>query len=181
MNGMHALFIDFQNSRRRPGSIGMLILLIGLSVTTYVSIQMYGTFRTLYAQEANFSDILRRAKHIRHDAPISAAESQKMRAEIKDANAVMLQLPLPWNDLFREIAASQQKQIALLSIVPDANRRNIKISGEAKNLKVLLAYIRELQKSKSLNSVYLRKHRVNVRSAQKPVDFTIIANWVLSQ
>jgi len=181
MNSMATLLLDFQHPRRRQGMTGLIILFCGLVGTIILASHLFITLRNLDAVETRYSITKRQSSNTQHVETFSAAEKQKLSAEIHDANSVMLQLSLPWNDLFKGLAASQQNQVALLAIAPDAIRRSIKISGEAKDLNVLLNYLRHLQKVKSLSSVYLEKHQFDTRSAQRPVRFTIIANWVLAQ
>ncbi len=180
MNTMAGLFLDFQKPHRRIGISGMVLLLIGLAVTTFLGAHLFSRMQTLNIQETRYAIATRHSGKSQHKVSYSAAELQKLRAEIKDANSVMLQLSLPWNGLFKSIAGSQQTQVALLSITPDVSRKSIKISGEAKNLDVLLEYLQKLQKADSLRSVYLEKHQIELRSAQRPVRFTIIANWDLA-
>jgi len=180
MSSMAVMLLDFQRPRRHQGLAGLLLLVCGLAITLYVAGHMFVTLQNLNAQEARYAIAKRQSGHAQKEVSFSAEEMQKLRAEIRDANSVMLQLSLPWNSLFKGIAASQQNQVALLSIIPDATRRSIKISGEAKNLNVLLDYLKQLQKARSLSSVYLEKHQIDMHSAQHPVRFTIIANWVLA-
>jgi len=180
MSNTTYLSLDFQRRRRYQGLTGRLLLLIAICITSFLAVRLFATMQTLSSQEAQYAIASKHFTPTRHTAELSAEDKQKLRAEIRDANSVMLQLSLPWNDLFKGIAAPHQNQVALLSITPDPTRRSIKLSGEAENLTVLLNYLRQLQKSKALNSVYLQKHQIDVRSAQRPVRFTIVANWVLS-
>lgn len=178
MSAMHTLTLDFQNNRRKAGWPNLLLLISGLIAMVFVVMQFAAVFGKMNTLEEKRAFLERKAHHTSHVAPLSPAEAQQLRAEIKDANTVLSQLSLPWDRLFNDIGASQQSQIALLSIVPDASKRTIKISGEGKDLSAILAYIRQLQAEKSLKFVYLQNHQVETRSAQRPVHFTILAMWM---
>lgn len=157
----------------------MLLLGAGLVSTSYLGVQLFhtqvaterlGSQRVLLARQT--ADSVRRP-------PLSPTDAHQLRAEMGVANAVLAQLSLPWDRLFKDIGVSQQDRIALLSIVPDAPKRSIKITGEARDLTAVLAYIRLLQKTRSLSSVYLTTHHVELRAVEKPVRFTITASWVI--
>lgn len=175
---MHALTLDFQDSRNHASLASFLLLISALAITvflTYLCITQFDNIGTLQAQLVS----LEQHTHGRtQTAPLSAAQAQRQHAEIKEANTVVTQLALPWSALFNDIGNAQQKKIALLSIIPDASKQSIKLTGEAKNLTAVLTYIRQLQKSKSLRAVYLQSHQIELRSAEKPVYFSILATWV---
>lgn len=177
---MHALLLEFQDTRRRPGWFNLLLLAGGLSAIAYLIFHFIDVNASIDRFEFRQAKIEHQLHHTTDISHLSAADAQKQRAEIKDAHAVLMQLSLPWSDLFRDIGAAQQNSVALLSIVPDAPKRTITITGEAKDFSALLGYIRVLQKSKSMKSVYLQNHKIELRSAERPVHFTILAEWVFT-
>lgn len=174
---MHALLLDFQDTRRRTGWLSILLLAAGLAAGSYLVIHFFTVQAAVNMLEARQAAIARQTQRTSRPAHLYTRDPQQLRAEIKDANEVLLQLSLPWAALFKDIEASQQQHVALLSIVPDAPRQVIKISGEARDLTDVLGYLRNLQKAKSLKSVYLQNHKIDLRAAEKPVRFTILASW----
>lgn len=177
---MHALLLDFYDTRRQYAWLNWLLL--GIAVLAAASlawrlVSINTEIDGLDAQRSFMETKLQRGKHPTH---LSATDALQLRAEVKDANAVLTDLSLPWDSLFEDIGAAQDAEVALLSIVPDAARRTIKISGEAKNLDAIVDYIRGLQKAKSLRAVFLQNHQVDLRSAQKPVHFTLLATWMVA-
>ena len=58
-------------------------------------------------------------------------------------------------------------------------KRIVRIGGEAKDFDALLAYITRLEQSKILNHVYLTSHEVRSQDAEKPVRFSLLANWTV--
>jgi len=179
MNSMHALLLDFQDTRHRISWLSWLLLFSGVAVATYLVIQIVNLRDTLDNLETKRTFIAGQI-HQTAQTKLSPADRQKLQAEIKDAEAVMSQLTLPWESLLKDIGASQQQQVALLSIVPNAAKRTIKISGEARDFDDVLAYIRALQKANSLRTVYLQNHHIETRSAQRPVRFSLLATWVVN-
>lgn len=174
---MHALHLDFQDTRRRTSWSNWLLLFTGLAVSALLGYQFLQTRNAVDILVAKRSLLERTTHHNTRHRHLTPAQLQSMRAEIKDARAVLSQLRLPWGGLLKDIGASLDKHVALLAIVPDARKRTIKISGEAKNLSAVLDYIKSLQKAKSLGSVYLQNHQIVTHSAQRPVRFTLLASW----
>jgi Tfp pilus assembly protein PilN len=178
---MHALLLEFQHTRRRPGWFNLLLLAGGLFAIAYLAFQFFDIHASIDRFEFRQVKIEHQLHQTTDVSHLSATDAQKLRAEIKDAQTVLIQLSLPWSDLFRDIGAAQQNGVALLSIVPDASRRSITITGEAKDLSTVLEYIRVLQKASSMKSVYLQNHKIELRSAERPVHFTILAKWMFTQ
>lgn len=176
---MHALLLDFQDTRRRISWLSWLLLISGVAAAIYLAIHIAKLRETLNILESKRTFIASQIHHTSH-TQLSPADMQKLQAEIKDAEAVLSQLTLPWESLFKDIGASQQKQVALLSIVPNAAKRSIKISGEARDFNDVLDYIKALQKAKSLRAVYLQNHHIETRSAQRPIRFSLLATWVVN-
>lgn len=178
---MHVLTLDFQNTRLRPGWKARILLLVGLvtgACLTYAGYLQFNERNMLQSQQAQLEQ---KTHHVKRVVALSPEQRLKQQNEIKSANAVISTLSLPWTELFNDIGDSQQNQVALLSIVPDAAKQSIKLTGEARNLSAILTYIRNLQKAKSLRAVYLQSHKVELRSAEKPVHFSVLAKWVETQ
>lgn len=178
---MHALLLDFQHHRRRPRWLGIVLLAGGISVASYLTVTFVNILTTVDVLESKRALLEHQLNHAASTSRLSAADAHQLRAEINDARDVLVQLSLPWNKLFHDIGTAQQDQVALLSIVPDAPRRTIKITGEAKDLIAVVDYIRRLQKAHSLGSIYLQNHHVELRAVEKPVRFTILASWEVTR
>ena len=60
---------------------------------------------------------------------------------------------------------------------PDAGKRLVRVSGEAKDSAALFAYIRILQANKAMTSVYLKHQQVQEHNPERPIRFTLDASW----
>lgn len=176
---MRALLLDFHDFRRRPTWPSVLLLVAGFLTAAYLGTRSVTVIGQLTTLEAERDALLHSHRSDARRAPLSAEDQQRLKAELKDANQVLIQLSLPWGALFKDIETSQQNEVALLAVVPDPDKGVVKISGEAKDLNAVIGYLRRLQKVRSLKSVYLASHHVRQRSAQRPVRFTLIAAWVI--
>lgn len=178
---MDALLLDYQLTRRAPkrGEVGALMLALTLTVIVGVFYQLVGIeMSDLEDQQA----ALRPAgKKSVGDKRLAGMDPQQLRTEIKQANEILAQLGLPWEALFRDIESSAQHRVALLAIEPDASKHTVRITGEARDMNAMLAYIQFLQQKSSLRNVYLHSHQIDQQVAEKPVRFTIGATWVIKQ
>lgn len=178
---MEALLLDYQLTRRAPkrGEVIALILALALTVVVGTYYQLVGIeMSDLEDQQA----ALRPAgKKSASDRRLAGMDPQQLRTEIKQANEVMSQLGLPWETLFRDIESAAQHRVALLAIEPDSNKHTVRITGEARDMNAMLAYIQFLQEKSSLRNVYLHSHQIEQAVAEKPVRFTIGATWVIKQ
>lgn len=95
----------------------------------------------------------------------------------KAAEKIVQQLNVRWFDLLQALESRQVPEIALLQLLPDANRGQFVLSGEAKNYQALLQYVSQLQAVEALDQVHLQKHQVNESHPQRPVSFEIQGGW----
>jgi hypothetical protein len=96
--------------------------------------------------------------------------------EYASARKTVARLSTPWNRLFGALEAAQTERIALLSVEPDAEKRTVTITGEAKDYLAALSYVASLSAQEDLHRVYLMRHEQR-GSAQRPLGFTISATW----
>ena len=170
-----ALALDFKYTSRRWRWLGILLLIIGVGWVAQAANQAHTLTGQIEFAAARLETLTRHGKI----KPAQPVDAQALQQEIRQANDILQQLALPWNALFQAVEAASEKEIALLAIQPDAAKRIVRIDGEAKNLQALLAYITRLEQSHVLNQVYLTSHEIRMQDAEKPVRFTLVANWAV--
>ena len=172
---IRALALDFKQTPRQWSVLGLLVLLIGALLLAYVA----NTERNLTGQieiaEARLDRLAKRG----NITTVQPVDTTQLQQEIRQANEILQQLSLPWDVLFKAVEPTGEQDIALLSIQPNVDKRIVRLTGEAKNFKALLAYLTFLEHSKTLNNVYLTSHEVRTKDAEKPVYFALMANWVV--
>lgn len=110
-------------------------------------------------------------------APLSAGESRAQAASLAEMRRVSAQMNLPWAALFTTLESLQRKDIALLSLAPDARKGQLRISAEARDLQAMLAFHRSLEQSVELRDVSLLNHEVVTQVAERPIRFNLLATW----
>jgi hypothetical protein len=153
---------------------GFLILLVSFWLGVF-------TWQTYQQQQVKLAEITTDLQKINQQAPkqemimpIAAAISSKQLTQLAEDFNV---LATPWNELLDAIEQSDMPDIALLGLDPSVKKQQVILTGEAKNLAMILQYINKLAKQANLSQVYLQKHHVNETSNEKPVTFSIIAKW----
>lgn len=92
-------------------------------------------------------------------------------------NTAVMQLNLPWRALHDAIGAATPASIAMLALEPDARRRSIKITAEAKNSDDMIAYVEALKEQELFTGVALTRHEINELDPVKPIRFQLEAEW----
>ena len=170
-----ALQLDFKQSPRHWPWLGLLLLIAGVMWVAYAMNEARVLSGQIDLAEARLAVLAKRGR-IQPAPPIDA---QVLQQEVRQANDILQQLTLPWNALFQVLESTSEKQIALLTVQPDARKHSLRLSGEAKNFDALLAYIARLEQSRVLSHVYLTSHEVRTQDAEQPVRFALVANWTV--
>lgn len=172
------LHLDFV--RRHPPRIGLGIGL--LAAGAFAAVATLAEYRVLSGEaarlEARIADTQRMARRELPRLRQAALDPKALADEVRNANAVLAQLTIPWDALFREIEAANDPSIALLSIQPDAGTRALRITGEARRFEDVLAYVGRLEQRPALANVFLTSHELRQGGAQRPVAFALVAQWV---
>lgn len=171
---MRALTLDFRRNELPHGWINVALLVAGIAaagLAGWSAWRISADGRALDARLASLSN-----KPDRKSTQRAGADAQQFDRESRVLANVAVELNTPWNPLFRALEEAPQK-IALLSIEPDAHKRELILTGEAKDFKEMLDYVRYLQGQTMLSGISLQTHQINQQDRDKPVRFRITAVW----
>ncbi|WP_283744008.1 PilN domain-containing protein [Sideroxydans sp. CL21] len=171
---MTQLFLDYQRSNKLFPWAGMILLLLSLGLLALADIYYQNLTERISYWELKSGQSQKATGRKTGNSP---REINDMALEIKHANDVLNQITLPWDKLFQAVEWSSGKDVALLTIEPDAEKHVVKISGEAKNIEAVLNYVGHLSDQEIFNSVYLQSHQVQEQNPERPVRFALIATW----
>jgi len=99
--------------------------------------------------------------------------------EIRRVNQAALRLTIPWEDLFRTVEAATDKRVALLSLQPNVQKRELRIIGEAEDFGAILGYIERLERGEALAGVRLVSHEVVAGTNATHLRFELTSTWRL--
>ena len=170
---MARLDLDYQSRLKPFPWAGLALLALALLASVLVAVY----YRGVTEEIVNLESTTGKARAAGRQMTGSEREMKEMALEIKHANDVLGQITLPWDKLFQAVEWSSGKDIALLTIEPDAEKHVVKISGEAKNIAGVLNYLKHLAAQEIFNSVYLQSHQVQEQNPEKPVRFALVAAW----
>ena len=171
---MTHLFLDYQRSNKLFPWAGMVLLLLSLGLSVLAGNYYQNLMEQIAYWELKSGQV---HKSTGRKVATSPRAINDLAQEIKHANEVLNQITLPWDKLFQAVEWSSGKDVALLTIEPDAEKHVVKISGEAKNIEAALNYVQHLSDQEIFNSVYLQNHQVQEQNPEKPVRFALIATW----
>lgn len=169
------LQLDFRAKRPVWTWLGVALLLVALCLVVWVLQQQQQLQLAHDDIDEQLSHLAEKNQQQRQ--PVVKTDDAATRDGALQAQWITEQLAFPWEPLFEALEKAQQPDIALLSLQPDTKKMQVKLGGEAKDFKAVLAYIDKLQASPVFSKIYLIKHEVNESVPQKPIDFTLIAYW----
>ena len=172
---MRALELDFVARPRRSSWQGAMLLLAGALAV----LEMFSSHNELLRNHALISDeiaqVERRGRGISADA---ASVDEATTQEIVIANAIIDELVLPWDRLFRAIEGAAFDKVVLVGITPDARAGTAQIMGETTDREAMMDYVRRLSRQPELSGVYLLSHQYEARGGVRPFRFTATASWL---
>ena len=173
-----ALHLDFLAERPPLSRVGVALLALGV-VAAALTLIAYGSIAAENARLQSRIDSFRQLGNRSLPAlPANAAASKALAQEVEDANAVLAQLSLPWGELFGELESASTPEVTLLAIQPDVASGRVRVSGEAKSYATALEYVAKLESMERFANVFLTGHEVRLTSPQRPVTFTLTADWI---
>lgn len=179
---MSRLRLRFPYREQAAPQLDILLLLLGLAIVVAVFFQ----FRYV-VEETNFwSNRVERMEKQQHQkaAPRTRATSrirefsQEIGKEVAQANAVLDQLNLPWEELFDSIEHAATEDIALLSLQPNFANRTLRLNGEAKSMLELLEFVEALEREAVFENVHLLNYKIKQDNPHRPIIFLLHAAWI---
>jgi len=163
--------LDLDLVRRRPVWPAWLVLAAGLAIAADAGLN----YRRLHHEVAD----MQRPASAARTAQAAAGEpvSEQTQRELEAARRLLQELVLPWDALFRSIEASVDGDTGLLAIEPDADKRAVRIIGEARNYRAVLDFVLRLEEQPGLARIHLLNHQIREDVAERPFMFTLAASW----
>lgn len=173
---MRAIHLDFASSRK-PSMLGLLMF--GLAVLALMMVWQRHTHinQALLTLDQSIQELKERKGLKPAEPQLQAKSSADLLANIEEAKKLASFLMIPWGDVFSALETSALDDLALLAIEPDARKRQLKITAEAKNKDIMFSYLEKLEGSSELANVYLLKHEIVEDVDQHPIRFVAVATW----
>lgn len=150
-------------------------LLAGLALCAGALAQL-----THYQEEREEVDAQLAALRARAATPVLTPKLQQAavgEAEAAAVNGAIAKLNLPWRALHDALRAATPPNIALLALEPDAKKRVLRITAEAKSSEDMLDYVAALGRAELFGSATLVRHEVLEQDPNRPLRFQLDAGW----
>jgi hypothetical protein len=170
----NAIQLDFSGARPALSLAGALLLAVGVVAAGVVLLE----YRNISLHRAGLElklAALARASAL--SAPVETPADARVAVSVEQAAT---DLATPWTLLLSELeqaSKDSQGEVALLGVEPDHGKHNVRVSAEARTMKLALAYVERLQTSRSLNYPMLDRHEIRADDAQHPVRFELTGEW----
>jgi len=128
---------------------------------------------------SGWEDKLSKLEHVQRREQYQVKGASDTSLEFRQASDALRQIALPWDKLFQAVELSANDDVALLAFEPDAVTHQVKIIAEARNYSMVLDFIRRLSKQPEFDNVRLQTHQVELADPEKPMNFTVLAQWKL--
>ncbi len=167
-NRPRRLELDYLVGRRRSRWPGVLLLALSLALAA----TLFGRWRDAQLALARLDAVGMVADERRPAAPVPEA---RLAAEVRNAEAVVHSLTLPWAGLVRAVEQAATRDVALLQLQPDPQARTLRLGAEARHREAMFDYVRRLAATGELADVHLSSHQVNRDDPLRPVQFSVQA------
>lgn len=169
---MPPLRIDFLRRRPPASFLGWTLMVAGL-VGLVLSALDYAQARDDFQSTL---DLAERQSRSAKAKPLNAAPT--LAPAVIAANArVSKAIALPWGKLLKELERLAEPGIALLGFEAQGATRQLRITGEAKTMAEVIAYVESLRLSPVSGSVVLGSHEVIVQEGVSLIRFSVDIAW----
>lgn len=96
--------------------------------------------------------------------------------EIALQNDIIKDLNTPWSALF-ETLDTETKDITLLALEPNIQKRTMKIQAEARTRQEMNTFLKNLERRSQLKNIILHQFDINQTDPVKPVRFSFDVTW----
>ncbi len=178
---MNQLPIDFAppsvwRTLHRTGMRAWLLAAVGLALCVIAAV--LGA-RMLARQKTDTAliEAARARANVTVVVPVVSTGPRISEQQAAAVNAAVMQLNLPWRALQDAIGAATPASIAMLALEPDARKRTMRITAEAKTSDAMIAYVEKLKEQELFAGVALTRHEINEQDPARPIRFQIEAQW----
>jgi len=159
--------LDYVAAPRSAVWPGIAVLCVSLAAAGQLALHQHAVHRDLAAVAA-----VQGAR----DLVQPRAASKTADEDLKQAEAVVRQLTLPWSDIVRAIESASMREVGVLNMQPDAQQRVLKLTAEAKTREAMIEYVRRIAQTRGLSNVYIVNHQIQVDDPSRPIQFSVQAS-----
>lgn len=171
---MQKLVLDFVR-KPSPTRVAIVFLLSGVMLSLFSAVQYWNAHQQAMKLSQELAQL--QAQHPVVTSSVKKSPTRQQDLDQQRLQAISATLASPWSPLFAALESTASDDVALLSIQPDANKHQLRITAEARDYDTVLGYLQQLEQLPQLQDIHLMQHEIKVDERQQPVRFTVGANW----
>ena len=153
--------------------LGLLVLAASLALAALLAARYQSLGREIESVETRMGQLSRAG----NGAQMRLASREAIVQEVRRVNQAAARLTIPWEDLFATIESATDKQVALLALQPNFQKRELKITGEAEDFDAIRRYMERLEEGETLAEARLLSHELVSRPNANLIRFELTATW----
>ena len=170
---MQPIAINFAKRPHRASWLGVALCALGASATLVSAWSYRDAQADVEQAQARLARLQRTTAAVR----LPATTPELRKDEDKSLTRVSNQLRRPWGGLLGEIEGISSPAVALLSMESQGQTRSLRMSGEAKTMSDVVAYVNRLRQLSLVESVYLSQHEEKQSGGVSVIRFSLDAVW----
>lgn len=178
MKQLWPLHLDFAARPALKPHWSMALLGVGVLACATVALNYQAASDDLADLKLQQASLERRVERLSTSAGGGTAAARLQFSA--QAGAAAQQLRTPWDALLGDLETAlgeSGETVALLGVDPDVPQRQLRITGEARQLADILAFVGRLEATSSLQQPTLAGHQARQSEGVPVVAFTIVAHW----
>lgn len=168
--------LDFVARHDSGSASGWLMLAVGVVCASAVAIDGFDARENLAHWQGKTGQWQRLSQQVSRRGSVTASGDVDL-PQAEAAAKVIARLSVPWSALYRGLEDSADDSVSLLSVLPNVEKDEVRLSGEARNFEAVGGYLRRLNGNGAFADARLLGHQVRQGDAQKPIAFSIVARW----
>jgi len=170
---MNALNIDFVQRRRYASLLGLLLFSAGVLALAAVATDYLDARDELERVELKQARMQHPQASLRQHDKTPAAP----RDDTQAIERIAAQLSLPWDAILHEIETHTDPTVALLNLEAQGATRTLRLTGEAKTMADVVAYLSRLRESGLIEAANLTHHEEKSVGSVSVIRFSLDATW----
>lgn len=163
--------------RWRAGGGATVLLAVAVVAAAATAYQGWQLQHRVAEMRVAVNALDRSADRHRIDSAPRADEARLAPDQLAAANRAVEQLNLPWHDLLAGVEHAGTPAVSLVSIEPDPQHRQVRITAEAAGADAMVDYVASLARQPVFRAVVIRKHQVDLQSPYQPIRFVVELSW----
>jgi Tfp pilus assembly protein PilN len=173
---MFPLELDFAPGRRPHSWLALVVCVAGIVAVLIALADLVDAREELALADARLLRLQQRQK-LGQNLQRRGDTAAQTAVETPALRNIVTRLNMPWNGMLQELEQQADASVALLSIESQGQGRSLRLTGEARTMADVLAYVGRLGASPGIAAATLSGHEERASGAVRRVRFSLDVTW----